>query len=74
MTPDGDRVISDTYSGDEFVGNPYTDSDTAGTRAGALYPSEPVLIGIGAVNEHVLSTCFQNCDLVYPDITLGFTL
>lgn len=57
-----------------FVGSPYADSDTAGTRAGVLYLSGRAIVGIGAVYEHVLSTCFQNCDLVYPDVTLGFTL
>ena len=61
-----------------FVGAPFSDSDTAGTRAGVLYLSGGlsggVIAGIGVVYEHVLSTCTQTCDQVYPDVTLGFTL
>jgi hypothetical protein len=57
-----------------FVGDPYSDSDTAGTRAGVIYLSGQMILGIGIVYEHVLSTCVQSCDQVYPDVTLGFTL
>lgn len=61
-----------------FVGAPFSDSDTAGTRAGVIYLSGGlsggVIVGIGVVYEHVLSTCAQTCDQVYPDVTLGFTL
>lgn len=57
-----------------FVGAPLSDQDTAGTRAGVLYLSGKMVAGIGVVFEHVLSTCVQSCDQVYPDVTLGFTL
>jgi hypothetical protein len=57
-----------------FVGAPFSDSDTAGTRAGVVYLSGKVIAGIGVVYEHVLSACSQTCDQVYPDVTLGFTL
>jgi hypothetical protein len=57
-----------------FVGSPYTDAEAAGTRAGVLYLSGRVIVGLGAVYEHVVSTCTQNCDLVYPDVTIGFSL
>jgi hypothetical protein len=57
-----------------FVGAPLSDSDTAGTRAGAVYLSGRVIVGLGVVYEHVLSTCTQSCDQVYPDVTLGFSL
>jgi hypothetical protein len=57
-----------------FAGAPFSDSDTAGTRAGVLYLSGKVIAGIGVVYEHVLSACSQTCDQVYPDVTLGFTL
>ncbi|HEU4728220.1 MAG TPA: hypothetical protein VFT22_10035 [Kofleriaceae bacterium] len=57
-----------------FVGDPGSDSDTAGTRAGVVYLSGRMLAGIGIAYEHVLSTCIESCDQVYPDVTLGFTL
>jgi hypothetical protein len=57
-----------------FVGAPFSDSDTAGTRAGAIYLSGKMVVGLGIVYEHVLSACSQTCDQVYPDVTLGFTL
>ncbi|HEX2689561.1 MAG TPA: hypothetical protein VHN14_23235 [Kofleriaceae bacterium] len=57
-----------------FVGDPGSDIDTLGSRAGVLYLSGRIIAGIGIVYEHVLSTCSQDCDSVYPDVTLGFTL
>jgi hypothetical protein len=57
-----------------FVGDPGSDADTAGTRAGVVYLSGRVIAGIGIAYEHVLSTCVQSCDQVYPDVTLGFTM
>lgn len=56
-----------------FVGDPYEDVDSAGARAGVLYLNGRLLVGLGAVFEHVLSTCEVDCNSVEPDVTLGFT-
>jgi len=57
-----------------FVGDPYEDVDTVAGRAGGLMLSGRVVWGLGVVVEHIVSDCISNCNSVYPDITLGFTL
>ncbi|HET7506309.1 MAG TPA: hypothetical protein VFK02_35060 [Kofleriaceae bacterium] len=57
-----------------FVGDPGSDSDTAGTRAGVVYLSGRLIAGIGVAYEHVLSACVDSCDQIYPDVMLGFTM
>ena len=56
-----------------FIGDPYSDIDTVGARAGLLRIEGRLLIGLGAVYEHTISACTADCDSVYPDVTLAFT-
>ncbi len=57
-----------------FLGGGYDDVDTVGARAGLVYLSGRLIVGLGAVYEHTVSSCATDCDTVYPDVTLGFTL
>jgi len=73
MTPDDDRVISDTYSGDEFVGNPCTDpTPPARAPACSICPDRD--------HRHRRRLRARPLDVLpelrsgVPDLTLGFTL
>jgi hypothetical protein len=57
-----------------FVGGNYADVDTIGARAGLLYLSGALILGIGAAYEHTVSACTMDCDQVYPDFTISFAL
>jgi len=61
------------FSNRWFIGDPYDDVATIGARAGVIYLSGRILVGIGIAYAHVVSDCVQNCDQVYPDALLGFT-
>ncbi len=56
-----------------FIGSAYDDVDTVGARAGALFLSGRIIIGLGAVVEQTVSTCSTECIAVYPDFTIGFS-
>lgn len=56
-----------------FLGDGFGDVDTVGTRAGLLHLQGRLLVGLGVVYEHTVSTCTTGCDSVYPDVTFGFT-
>jgi hypothetical protein len=54
--------ISDAAIGDE---------NGVGGRAGVIYISGRLLIGLGVGVERIVSTCTQDCTIVYPDISFG---
>lgn len=56
-----------------FLGDGFSDLDTVGTRGGLLHLEGRLLVGLGVVYEHTVSTCRTSCDSVYPDLTFGFT-
>jgi hypothetical protein len=51
-----------------------SDVDSVGGRAGGLWVSGNVVLGLGVVVEHIVSTCTMDCDSVYPDITIALSL
>jgi len=57
-----------------FVGGGFGDVDTVGGRAGGLYVSGQVVLGLGIAYERVVSSCTMNCDAWYPDFTIAFAL
>lgn len=57
-----------------FLGSGFSDLDTVGARGGIVRLQGRAIVGLGVAYEHIVSsTCRTDCDLVYPDITLGFT-
>jgi hypothetical protein len=56
-----------------FIGDTFSDLDRVGARGGLLYLSGRIIAGAGAAYEHTVSMCSQDCDSVYPDVTLGFS-
>jgi hypothetical protein len=61
-----------------FIGDAFTDVDAIGTRAGALYVSGAArgsfMLGLGVAFEHVVSECTDDCNAVYPDLTIAVAL
>ncbi len=57
-----------------FITGAYDDVDTIGARAGLLYLSGSLVLGLGAAVEHTVSTCMTDCDQIYPDFTISFAL
>ncbi len=56
-----------------FIGqNP--DIDGIGARAGLLYVSHSLVLGLGVAVEEQVSKCTMDCTLVYPDLTLSLAL
>ncbi len=56
-----------------FIGSSIDDVDTVGARAGALFLSGKIILGLGVVVEQTVSTCSDECTAVYPDFTIGFS-
>ncbi len=56
-----------------FVGG-LPDEDTVGARAGFIYVSGHVLLGLGIAGEDVVSACTTGCTFVYPDVTVSLSL
>lgn len=56
-----------------FIGDELDDVDTVGSRAGALFLSGRLILGLGVVVERTVSTCDADCVEVYPDFTIGFS-
>lgn len=56
-----------------FIGG-LPDVDSVGGRAGGLWISGNVVLGLGVVVEHIVSDCTKDCDSVYPDITIALSL
>lgn len=58
-----------------FVGDGIPDVDAIGGRAGLLYISGRVLLGLGVAVERTVSECPDDeCWTVYPDFTISFSL
>ncbi|MDB4956810.1 MAG: hypothetical protein JWO36_4379 [Myxococcales bacterium] len=61
-----------------FITTDVPDVDSAGTRAGLLYISGSLILGLGVVYEHIVSTCTASpttdCSSVYPDFTISLAL
>ncbi|HEY5949948.1 MAG TPA: hypothetical protein VIV40_30850 [Kofleriaceae bacterium] len=57
-----------------FVAQHIADVDAIGTRAGLLYVSGSVVLGLGAAYEHLVSDCTEDCSSIYPDITISVAL
>ena len=57
-----------------FIGDGVPDVDSVGGRAGGLFVSGNVVLGLGVVVEHIVSSCTNDCDSVYPDITIALSL
>jgi hypothetical protein len=61
-----------------FITGAYDDVDTIGGRAGLLYLSGSLILGLGVAYEHTVSACTttptMDCDQVYPDFTISFAL
>ena len=57
-----------------FVSAPFSDVDTIGGRGGLLYVSGQLVLGLGVAYEHVVSACTENCDSIYPDLTIAIAL
>ena len=57
-----------------FIGGGNADVDSLGGRAGVLYLSGRLIVGLGVISERCVSECPTSCDDVYPDVTFGFAL
>jgi hypothetical protein len=57
-----------------FIGDGLPDVDSVGARAGGLFVSGNVVLGLGVVYEHIVSDCMTDCDSYYPDITIALSL
>lgn len=57
-----------------FVGGGTADIDSVGGRAGVIYISGSVLLGVGVAYERIVSTCATDCSSVYPDLTIALAL
>lgn len=56
-----------------FIGG-RPDQDGVGGRAGVLYVSGQMVLGLGIAVERTVSTCAKDCTAVFPDITIGLSL
>lgn len=56
-----------------FIGSEIDDVDTVGARAGALFLSGRIILGLGVVVEQTVSMCSVECAAVYPEFTIGFS-
>jgi hypothetical protein len=57
-----------------FIGDDIDDVDTVGTRGGLVFISGQLVLGVGVVYEHIVSTCSDDCDAIYPDFTISLAL
>lgn len=56
-----------------FIGDTFEDVDAVGSRAGLLYVSGRVLLGLGVAVERTVSECIDECTTVYPDLTISLS-
>jgi hypothetical protein len=54
-----------------FIGDGFVDVDAVGARAGLLYVSGRVLLGLGVAVEKTVSECAGDCTVAYPDLTIS---
>lgn len=57
-----------------FVASGIADVDTVGGRAGLLFVSGKLILGLGAAYEREISECVMDCSSIYPDVTISFSL
>jgi len=60
-----------------FIGDNNPDLDTIGARAGLMFVSGHLVLGLGVAVEHVVSACnamTTDCNSVYPDLTISMAL
>jgi hypothetical protein len=62
-----------TFYNHWFIGG-QADVDTVGGRAGLLYVSGQLVLGLGAAYERIVSKCVMNCSSIYPDVTVSLAL
>lgn len=57
-----------------FIGDDYPDVDTIGARAGLMFVSGHLILGLGIAVEHTVSACTDACNDAYPDLQISFAL
>ena len=62
-----------TFYNHWFIGG-QSDVDTVGGRAGLLYVSGQLVLGLGAAYERIVSACVMDCSSIYPDFTISLAL
>jgi hypothetical protein len=63
-----------TFYNHWFIGDDYADVDTVGARAGLMYISGHLVLGLGVVVERTVSACTDACVDVYPDVQISLAL
>ena len=59
-----------------FIGGAFDDYDTLGGTLGFVWNQRgsSLVLGLGGTVERVVSTCTEDCTLVYPSLVLGVSL
>jgi len=57
-----------------FIGDDFPDIDAIGGRAGLIYISGRLLLGLGVAVERTVSECTDECWDVYPDFSISLSL
>lgn len=57
-----------------FIGDGFPDVDAVGGRAGLIYISGRLLLGLGVAVERTVSECVEDCWAVYPDFSISLSL
>ena len=60
-----------------FIGDDLADVDTVGSRAGFVFISGSLVLGLGVAYERIVSACspsIEDCDSVYPDFSISLAL
>ena len=57
-----------------FVGGTYGDVDGIGGRAGVIFVSGQLLLGLGIGVEKYVTNCAKDCVQVFPDVSIGVSL
>src|SRR5262249_9199347 len=60
------------FANHSFVSDNFDDIDTVGARVGLEYMNGHTVLGIGVGFQHVITTCFQDCDQFYPELSFGY--
>lgn len=59
------------FSSRYFIASGIDDVSTVGGRAGLLYVSGSLLLGLGVGVERIVSECTEDCTSLFPDVTLS---
>ena len=57
-----------------FIGDGISDVDSVGGRAGFIYVSGKLLLGLGVAYERIVSECVMDCSAIYPDLAIALSL